>query len=177
MRAVIYVRVSTEKQEVENQLKQLRTYCKKMEYDVTNEYIDVVSGASDNRPAYNQMFKDASKRLFDVLVFWDVSRFSRQGTLYTLKKLNQLEEWGIKWDSYNEPYFRSMGAFKDVVLSVMTTLAKVEREKISERTKAGLERAVADGKRLGRPKGSKDRKPRRRAGYYDNVNWTGQKKG
>jgi len=170
MRAVLYVRVSTDKQEAKNQLLQLREYCKRQQYTIVNEYVDVISGAKTSRPAYNQMFEDAGKFLFDIVIFWDISRFSRSGTAYTLQKLQQLENLRIGWESYQEQYFRSAGAFKDVLLAIMSTLAKIERDKISERTKAGLERVRSNGKVLGRPKGSKDKKKRRAKGYYDNRN-------
>jgi len=69
-----------------------------------------------------------------------------------LQKLKELENLGIQWESLQEPYFKSVGQFKDVVLSVIATVAKMEREKISERTKAGLKRAAQYGKYPGRPK-------------------------
>ena len=64
--------------------------------------------------------------------------------------------------SYQEPYIRSVGQFSDVIISLLSTIAKIEREKISQRTKAGLERVRAQGQKLGRPSGRKDRKPRTR---------------
>lgn len=137
----IYVRVSTNKQEVENQLLQLREFVKKNDWEVYKEYIDVISGKENSRPSYDLMFQEAHKRLFNLVLFWDLSRFSRAGTLFTLQKLKELENLGIDWESYQEPYFKSAGQFKDVVLSIMSTLAKMEREKISERTKAGLQRS------------------------------------
>jgi len=152
MKAAIYVRVSTDKQESNNQLMQLRPYAEKSKYEVFDEYVDVISGKEESRPAYDRMFKDAHKKLFDIILFWDLSRFSRAGTLFTLQKLKELENLGIDWESYQEPYLKSVGQFKDVVLSVISTVAKIEREKISERTKAGLERARKEGKTLGRPK-------------------------
>ena len=176
IRAAVYVRVSTNKQEADNQAIQLREYCKQQGYIIVKEYRDVMSGADKRRPAYNQMFDDAGKFLFDILVFWDISRFSRSGTAFTLQKLQQLENLRIGWESYQEQYFRSAGPFKDVLLAVMSTLAKIEREKISERTKAGLERVRSRGVQLGRPKGSKDKKKRRVTGYYDNQNYKGVKK-
>ena len=163
MKAAIYCRVSTDKQEAENQLIQLREYCKKKDYSVFKEYIDIISGKENSRPNYDLMFLDAHKRLFDLVIFWDLSRFSRSGTLYTLQKLKELENLGVNWESYNEPYFRSVGEFKDVVVSIISTIAKIEREKISERTKAGLRRIRAQGKKLGRPKGKKDKKKRFRS--------------
>jgi DNA invertase Pin-like site-specific DNA recombinase len=158
-RAVIYVRVSTDKQESMNQLVQLREYCKRNSYVVVNEYTDIISGKETSRPSYDLMFRHAHSKQFDVLVFWDLSRFSRSGTLFTLQKLKELENCGIDWVSYQEPYFNTLGDFKDVVLSIMSTLAKIEREKISERTKAGLELARKKGKPIG--KRGKDKKPRR----------------
>jgi len=135
----LYVRVSTNKQEVENQLTQLRSYCLKSSYTIFKEYIDVISGKENSRPAYDLMFQEAHKKLFDIVLFWDLSRFSRSGTLFTLQKLKELENLGIDWESYQEPYFKSAGQFRDVVISILSTLAKIEREKISERTKAGLQ--------------------------------------
>ena len=106
-----------------------------------HEYVDVISGKETSRPQYDLMFKHAHKRLFDMVLFWDISRFSRAGTLHTLQKFKELENLGIRWHSYQDPYLSSAGEFKDVVISIMSTLAKIERDKISERTKAGLQRS------------------------------------
>ena len=156
----LYVRVSTNKQEEENQLLQLREYARKNEWEVYKEYIDVISGKENSRPEFDKLFLDAHKKLFDVVLFWDLSRFSRAGTLFTLQKLQELKNAGIDWISYQEPYIRSIGQFSDVVVSLLSTIAKMEREKISQRTKAGLERLKAQGKKLGRPIGKKDKKKR-----------------
>lgn len=155
MRAAIYVRVSTDKQEALNQIIALKEYCQKCEYEVFNEYIDIISGKENSRPAFDLLYTHAHKRYFDLVLFWDLSRFSRSGTLFTLQKLKELENLGIQWESYQEPYFKSAGQFKDVVLSILATVAKIEREKISERTKAGLKNAKNVGKR------GKDKKPRK----------------
>lgn len=158
MKVAIYCRVSTGKQEVENQLSQLRAYCSKAGYEIYKEYVDVISGKENSRPGYDLMFQEAHKLLFDLVLFWDLSRFSRAGTLFTLQKLKELENLGIEWESYQESYFKSVGQFKDVVLSVIATVAKMEREKISERTKAGL--AISKKKHLIGKRGT-DKKPRR----------------
>jgi len=152
MKVGIYARVSTDKQELENQLLQLREYCKKLEYSIYQEYTDIISGKETKRTGFDNLFKDAHKRKFDLVLFWDISRFSRAGTLYTLQKLKELDNLNIKWHSYNDSFISSMGQFKDVVLSILSTVARIEREKISERTKAGLERAKQYGKFAGRPK-------------------------
>jgi len=150
MNVAIYVRVSTDKQESENQLIELRDYCKASNFQIFHEYVDIISGKEDSRPNWDQLFLDAHRKKFDIVLFWDLSRFSRSGTLYTLQKLRELENLGIGYISYREPYLNTVGQFKDVVVSILSTVAKIEREQISERTKAGLKRAKQNGVILGR---------------------------
>ncbi len=151
MKVAIYARVSTTKQDNENQLAQLREFAAKQGWVLFDNYVDQESGSTSDRPEFQRMFADASKRKFDVLLFWALDRLSREGVLETLQHLNRLESYGVCYRSYTEPYFDSCGAFKDVILAVMATLAKQERVKRSERTKAGLARVRASGRRLGRP--------------------------
>lgn len=151
MKVAIYARVSTTKQDNANQLAQLREFAAKQGWEIAGEYVDQESGSTADRAEFQRMFTDASKRRFDVLLFWALDRLSREGVLETLQHLNRLESYGICYRSYTEPYFDSCGAFKDVILAVMATLAKQERVKRSERTKAGLARVRASGKALGRP--------------------------
>lgn len=147
----LYVRVSTDKQEVQNQVLQLRSYARRSHFKVYKEYVDIISGKEDSRPSWDLLFLDAHKKLFDIVLFWDLSRFSRSGTLFTLQKLQELENLGIDFISYQEPYLNTTGMFKDVVISILATIAKIERLQISERTKAGLQRARSNGVQLGRP--------------------------
>jgi DNA invertase Pin-like site-specific DNA recombinase len=152
MRIAIYARVSTEKQDTENQLVQLREFASKQGWEIFREYTDYESGSKADRAEFQKMFADASKRRFDLVLFWALDRLSREGVLETLQHLNRLESYGVAYRSFTESYFDSCGAFKDVILAVMATLAKQERIKRSERTKAGLAIARARGKTLGRPK-------------------------
>ncbi len=99
-----------------------------------------------------KMFADASQKRFDLVLFWALDRFTREGVLETLNHLQRLSAYGVNWRSYQESYLDSCGPFKDVVVSLMATLAKQERLRISERTKAGLQRARKQGKVLGRPR-------------------------
>lgn len=154
MKVAVYCRVSTEEQELSNQINILEEYCKKQDFEVFKVYTDVISGKEEKRPGFNQMFEDAHKLLFDMVLFWALDRFSRSGTLFTLQRLNELTKLGIKWHSYQEPYFSSLGEFGDIVISVMSTLAKIERQRISERTRVGLERTRKRGTKLGRPETS-----------------------
>lgn len=140
------------RQDTENQLHELRDFCKRSSWTIEREYIDRASGKTDARPQFQRMFEDASKRKFDLVLFWALDRFSREGTLATLQHLERLSAYGVNWRSYQEAYLDSCGPFKDVVVSLMATIAKQERIRISERTKAGLRRARRENITLGRPR-------------------------
>ena len=152
MRCGIYSRVSTSKQEAENQLAQLRDFAGKMSWNIATEYVDQVTGKHSDRAEFRRMFQDASQRKFDVLLFWSLDRLSREGALETLQHLNRLTGYGVQWRSLTEQYLDSTGMFRDAVISILAVVAKQERIRLSERTRAGLERARRQGKSLGRPK-------------------------
>ena len=164
-RIVLYARVSTKDkgQDVENQLAQLREFAAKQDWTITHEYVDHVSGkTADRRPHFQAMLAAAARREFDLVLFWSLDRFSREGVLPTLKHLEVLTSYGVAWKSFTEQYFDSCGIFRDAVISIAATLAKQERLKISERTVAGLERARKQGRIGGRPKLVLDRDQVRR---------------
>jgi len=152
MNIAIYARVSTDKQDTENQAVQLREFAPKQGWEIVEEYIDYESGSKSERPEFQRMLADASKRKFDLVLFWALDRLSREGVLPTLQYLNQLESYGVGFRSFTEPYFDSCGIFKDAVIGIMATLAKQERIRRAERTRAGLAIARARGKVLGRPR-------------------------
>ena len=160
MQVAIYSRVSTSdgKQRVENQVRQLRAFCRKRGFEVVAEFADEASGADADRPEFKRMFAAAHKREFDGVVFWSLDRFSREGVLPTLQRLEQLNSYGVAWVSLTEEYLDSTGIFRDAIIGILSALARQEKVRISERTKAGLERAKAQGKRLGRPRKVVDRK-------------------
>jgi DNA invertase Pin-like site-specific DNA recombinase len=142
-RVAIYGRVSTRDkgQEVENQLAQLREFAAKQGWTVSCEYADHESGAKRERIEFQEMFRDAAHRRFDLLLFWSLDRFTREGVLETLTHLNRLTGAGVGYRSFTEPYFDSCGIFKDAVISILATIAKQERIRLSERVRAGLARA------------------------------------
>ncbi len=144
----IYARVSTAQgqQDATNQLIQLRDYCTKAGWTIYQEYVDHVSGKSSDRAQFKQLFKDASKRKFDVVLFWSLDRFSREGTYPTLMLLQRLDSYGVGWKSLTEEYLDSCGIFKDAVIAILATVAKQERLRISERVKAGIIRVRAHGR-------------------------------
>ena len=98
------------------------------------------------------MFEAAENREFDVLVFWSLDRFSREGIRKTISYLQQLEALGVGFRSYTEPYLNTADEFvSHILLAVMSYFAEYEAKKISRRTKAGIERAREEGKQIGRP--------------------------
>ena len=153
MRCVIYSRVSTEEQTTDNQLRQLREYADRQGWNIIEEIQDVASGgkSAEERQGLKKVFVMARQRKFDVLLFWSLDRFSREGSRRTLEYLTRLDSYHTKWHSYTEEYISSLGIFADAIISLMACLAKQERIRISERTKAGLARVKAKGKILGRP--------------------------
>jgi len=154
MRVSIYGRCSTKDrgQDVENQLVQLRAFAATQGWTIWKEYVDYESGSREDRPQFQAMFQDASKRSFDVLLFWSLDRLSRQGVLETLQHLQRLTSYGVGYRSFREQFLDSCGIFKDAVIGILAVVAKQERVRISERTIAGLATARAKGKILGRPR-------------------------
>ena len=155
----LYCRVSTSKQTNDNQLPELRAFAEKQGWTVVKEYTDTITGSGKRkREAFDDMLLDAGQRKFDLLLFWKLDRFSRAGVRQTLRYLELLDSYGVAWRSYMEPFFDSCGIMRDVVISIMATLAEQERVSISQRTIAGLKRARREGKTLGRPSTQVDMK-------------------
>ncbi|HTV59422.1 MAG TPA: recombinase family protein [Verrucomicrobiae bacterium] len=152
MKIALYLRVSSDKQETANQARELRQFAAKQDWQINRVYEDHESGGKSDRAALKEMLRDASRRKFDLLLFWSLDRLSREGVLPTLRYLETLTGYGVQWRSFTEQFFDSCGPFRDAVVSILATLAKQERIRISERTKAGLAVARAKGKILGRPK-------------------------
>src|SRR5579862_8875092 len=162
IRIAIYARVSTSDkgQDTENQLRELRQFVSNKAsegWTLAREYVDRASGKSANRSEFQRLFRDAAERRFDLVLFWSLDRFTREGALETLQHLQRLTSNGVDWWSFREEYLRSIGPFRDAVLSILATIAKQERVRMSERVKAGLDRAKAQGRVIGRPKVVVDR--------------------
>jgi len=152
MKVAIYTRVSKETSDNTNQLLILRDYCQKMNYDIHKEYVDVISGGSANKPEFTRMMNDASKRKFDIVLFYALDRFTREGTRKTIHYLQLLDDYQITYKSFTEPYIDSSGIFKDVIIALLSTLAKQERIRTSERVIAGLAKARQNNRIGGRPR-------------------------
>jgi len=152
MRAAIYVRVSNRYQHPENQLPTLRDWAARKGWTVAREYNDKERGANPARPAFQRMLRDARQHRFDVLLFWSLDRLTREGIWQTLEYLRRLSELGIAWHSFQEPYIDTTGPWGDLLVAFLAKIAALERQRMSERIRAGLARARREGRSIGRPR-------------------------
>ena len=148
LRAAIYARVSTLDQEPENQLIELHRYVNARGW-TAQEYVDHgVSGAKDRRPALDALLKDARRRKVDVVICWRLDRLGRN-LRHLVVLLDDLHALGVSFVSLGEGIDCTTPAGR-LQLHILAALAEFERARISERVQAGLARARANGKRLGR---------------------------
>jgi DNA invertase Pin-like site-specific DNA recombinase len=139
----------------DNQLLQLRAWCERMGYPIVHEYVEYENGGkgAEYRKQLAAMFAGAARREFDLLLVWSLDPFSREGMSATVAHLQRLASHGVAFRSFTEEHLSTENELvRNILLATLSSLAKLEREKISQRTKAGLERARAKGKVLGRPR-------------------------
>jgi len=155
-RVALYARVSTRNngQDPETQLLALRDYAKARRLEVFAEYVDVgISGSKDSRPALNRLMADARKRRIDTVLVARFDRFARS-TRHLVLALEEFNALGVDFISLSESVDTSTPMGK-MVYTVIAAVAELERSLIRERVIMGLQRAKAQGKRLGRPSGTK----------------------
>jgi DNA invertase Pin-like site-specific DNA recombinase len=163
-RAALYVRVSTDAQTVENQIRELRQVAGRRGWHVVEVYSDAgISGAKgrNGRPGLDTMLKDASRRKFDIVMAWAIDRLGRSLS-DLLDTIQHLEACGV--DLYlDQQAIDTTTPMGKLVFQLTGAFAEFERTMIRQRIKAGLKRAVAQGVKLGRPKidGATERKVRR----------------
>ena len=154
-----YIRVSTDKQDLEKQRYLLLEYANKHEL-IINEFIEVEISSKDTKT--NRKIDDIFEKLSrdDILIVAELSRLGRN-MLQTLNIINELTEAGIKIIFVRQPELSTTSSHTKLLLAIYSYFAESERDYISIRTKQGLAAAKAKGKILGRPKGSKNKKGRR----------------
>jgi DNA invertase Pin-like site-specific DNA recombinase len=150
VKAAVYARVSTTNgQTCENQLLELRRYVEARGWTTFKEYVDEgVSGAKDRRPALDQLVSDAKRRKFDVLLAWRLDRVGRN-LRHLVVLLEELNAIGVGFVSLNEGIDLGTPAGR-LQLHILAALSEFERCRIQERVRAGLARAKAQGRKLGR---------------------------
>ena len=152
-RVAIYVRVSTDRQTIENQLRELRQIAERRGWEVVHEYHDAgISGSKQReaRPGLDEMLNDAQRRRFDVVMAWAIDRLGRS-LVDLLSTIQTLETCGV--DLYfDQQSIDTTTPAGRLMFQIVGAFAEFERSIIRHRVRAGLKRAVASGKRLGRPK-------------------------
>jgi len=151
MKVAIYIRVSTTKQDYENQLAQLREYCTKNGWSIYKIYQEVISGKESDRPIFKEMMLEATQKKFDTVLVWALDRFTREGVNKVWNYITTLDYHKVDFRSYKEPYLNTDNKMqRDLLFSVMGILAEQERLRISDRTKAALQKLKDRGIKLGR---------------------------
>lgn len=150
-RVAIYARVSTldKKQDPETQLRQLREYSERRSYQLIGEFVDYASGTSEARPQYQILLDLVRKRKVDVVLVWRYDRFARS-TQALINALKEFQSLGVDFISYQENIDTTTPQ-GEMVFHIMASLAQFESALISERVKAGMARAKAQGKKISRP--------------------------
>ena len=158
MKVALYARVSKDEQASDgslqdptNQLIPLRKFAEAMSWEVKYEFIDRASGGSANRPEFQKMLSEVKQRHIDLILVWALDRFSREGIVNTQKYIEILKTYKCGLKSLQESWLdTSQEGVAELLLDIISWVAKEERKKISERTKAGLSKLKAKGYKLGR---------------------------
>jgi DNA invertase Pin-like site-specific DNA recombinase len=115
------------------------------------EFIDHETAKHSDRAAFIKLFDSASRREFDVVLVWALDRFSREGIAQTFAHVDKLASYKVMFESLTEPQFRNTGPTGELMMAIAAWIAKQERIRISDRTKAGLATARRAGRCGGRP--------------------------
>lgn len=149
MRVALYVRVSTADQNPDTQLLVLRRYCEARGWQIVKEYVDQASGAVAERPQLENLMRDAGEHKFEALLVWKFDRLFRS-VAHMLDSLEQFRYRSVEFVSITECVDTSTPMGR-MVYTFLAAIAEFERDLIRERTRAGMARARAEGKSIGRP--------------------------
>jgi DNA invertase Pin-like site-specific DNA recombinase len=150
-RVALYARVSTldKGQDPETQLRPLREYADRRGFQIQGEYVDTASGTTEERSQYRAMLELARKRKLDVVLVWRYDRFARS-TQALVNALKEFQSLGVDFISYQENIDTTTPT-GELIFHVMASLAQFESSLISQRVRAGMARAKAQGKHVARP--------------------------
>ena len=161
MKAALYLRVSTTEQDTTNQLPALEDYAKRRGFEITQIYSETETAWKNGHQAeLARFFEDAHKGKFQVVLVWALDRLSREGALAILTLVDRLKRYGVKVISYQESWTEAPGELAEVLYAICGWVARMESQRRSERTKAGLERARLQGSPIG--KRGPDKKKRKK---------------
>ena len=168
MRTALYLRVSSTEQSTDNQLPALKSYAASRGWEITGVYSENESAwKAGHQKELAKLLDDleSGRRKYDYLLVWSLDRLTREGIGTLLTLYNRFNRFGCRIVSVKETWTEIPNEMTPIFLAMIGFFAKWESDRRSERTLAGLARAKAQGVKLGRPPGSKDKEPRRRSGY------------
>jgi len=166
LRVALYGRVSTPDQHIETQMGVLRDYAVRMDYEAVGEYADVgYSGKDERRPQFERLLADMRRGAFQGIVCYKLDRIGRS-TLHLANLVEEFRKRRIEFISVTQAACNTTTPEGKFFFDILAAVAELERAMIIARTRDGLARARRQGKRLGRPPGSGDKRPRRKSGYY-----------
>jgi DNA invertase Pin-like site-specific DNA recombinase len=152
MKTALYARVSTQDQNCDLQLREVRDYIARRGWEPAIEFVDAgFSGAKASRPALDNLMAAASRHEFDAVLVYKLDRFGRS-VLHLSQQLATLERYGVRFMSITQGIDTdASNPASRLLMTILSGVAEFERELIRERTVAGLRRAKANGTVLGRP--------------------------
>jgi DNA invertase Pin-like site-specific DNA recombinase len=150
-RAALYARVSTDGQTTDNQIRELRQVAERNGWQIVHEYTDRgISGAKgrEQRPAFDALWKGATRREFDVVMVWAVDRLGRSLS-HLVNFLSEIHAKKVDLFIYQQGVDTTTPGGK-ALFGMMGVFAEFERSMIQERVKAGIKRVRAKGQHWGR---------------------------
>jgi DNA invertase Pin-like site-specific DNA recombinase len=165
MKTALYIRNSTneERQNPQTQINPLTRKCELegWEYEIFQEF---ASGAKESRPELDKMMQKVRQGEFQAIMVWKLDRLGRS-LQHLLQLIEEFRNKKVAFISLTEGFDTSTSQGK-LFMQLLGAFAEFERNLIQERINAGLKRRKEEGKLMGRPSGSKDKKIRRKGGYY-----------
>ena len=156
MKVAIYCRISTEEQDLTNQIELCKKHCETKGYEIYKIYKDIYTGMKASRPSFNELLKDMRLYKFEAVIVTKLDRLGRS-LQHLLSIIDEFKSKGVQFIAVTQN-IDTTSAVGKMQLQIMGAFAEFERNMISERTKEGLRRAIGVGKR------GKDKIPRKRRG-------------
>jgi len=163
LRVAIYARTSTEDQHPENQIQDLREFAQRCGYEVVGEYTDYISGAKQSRPQLDLLMQDGRMKMFEAVLCWKLDRLGRS-LQHLIHIISEWENLGIGLICKTQDINTTTASGK-LIFHIFGAIAEFERELISERQRLSIQARKRAGKPVGRQRGARDKKPRKKGGY------------
>lgn len=166
-KVIVYLRVSTTEQNTDNQLPALEQWIQDRGYELVRVYQESMSAWRNGRQKeLARLLAELPKRKVDICLVWSLDRLTREGVSRIFALVDKFKNHGVQVISYQESWTEQTGPLADLLFAISGWIAEFESKRLSERTLIGLDRARRQGKILGRPAGSRDKKKRQRRGYF-----------